>query len=66
MSCRRFAGNRARLLMGILAYNLLNLPRQFYLMGEEVKGSMEWLMRRLIKVERKLRITVGGGNFMWL
>jgi hypothetical protein len=40
--CRRFAANQPRLLMGVLAYNLLHMLRQFYLMGEEVKRSMEW------------------------
>ena len=49
-SCHRFAANQARLLMGVLAYNLLHMLRQFYLMGEEVKRSMEWLIKRLIKV----------------
>ena len=49
-SCRRFAANGARLLMGVLAYNLLHMLRQFYLMGEEVKRSMEWLIKRLIKM----------------
>jgi Transposase DDE domain group 1 len=28
-SCHRFAANRARLLMGVLAYNLLHLMREF-------------------------------------
>ena len=32
-SRRRFAANQARLLMGVLAYNLLHMLRQFYLMG---------------------------------
>ncbi len=49
-SCHRFAANQARLLMGVLAYNLLHMLRQFYLLGEEVKRSMEWLIKRLIKV----------------
>ncbi len=53
-SCHRFAANQARLLMGVLAYNLLHMLRQFYLMGEEVKRSMEWLMKRLIKVGAKV------------
>lgn len=38
-------GNRS-----VLAYNLLHMLRQFYLLGEEVKRSMEWLIKRLIKV----------------
>ncbi|MGA7578410.1 MAG: hypothetical protein ACLQUW_01300 [Desulfobaccales bacterium] len=35
--------NLARLKMGVLAYNLLHMIRQFYFWGEEVKRSMEWL-----------------------
>lgn len=53
-SCHRFAANQARLLMGVLAYKLLHMLRQFYLMGEEVKRSMEWLIKRLIKVGAKV------------
>jgi hypothetical protein len=53
-SCHRFAANQARLLMGVLAYNLLHMLRQFYLMGEEVKRSMEWLIKGLIKVGAKV------------
>ncbi|MGO9177318.1 MAG: transposase [Desulfobaccales bacterium] len=33
-----------------VAYNLLHMIRQFYVWGEEVKRSMEWLIKRLIKV----------------
>ena len=44
------AAKHGRLLMGVLTYNLLHMPWQFYLMGEEVKRSMEWLIRRLIKM----------------
>jgi hypothetical protein len=53
-SCRRFAANQARLLMGVLAYKLLHMLRQSYLLGEEVKRSMEWLIKRLIKVGAKV------------
>ena len=49
-SCHRFAVNQARLLMGVLAYNLLHMLGQFYLTGEQVKRSVEWLIKRLIKV----------------
>lgn len=49
-SCHRFSANEARLLMGVLAYNLLHMIREFYLKGEEVKRSVEWLVKRLIKV----------------
>jgi hypothetical protein len=53
-SSHRFAANQAFLLMRVLAYNLLHMLRQFYLMGEEVKRSMEWLIKRLIKVGAKV------------
>jgi hypothetical protein len=36
--------------MGILAYNLLHMIRQFYVWAEEVRRSMDWLIKRLIKV----------------
>jgi hypothetical protein len=49
-SCQRFEANQARLHMGVLAYNLLHMIRRFYLWGEEVKRSMDWLFKRLIKV----------------
>jgi hypothetical protein len=41
---------QARLKMGVLAYNLLHLIRQFYVWGEEVGRSIDWLIKRLIKV----------------
>lgn len=49
-SCRRFTTDHARLLVGVLACNLFHMLWQFYLMGEEVKRSVEWLIKRLIKV----------------
>jgi hypothetical protein len=49
-SCRHFAANQARLLIGVLAFNLLHMLREFYLKGEEVKRSIE----RLIKVGAKV------------
>ncbi len=49
-SCQRFEANQARLKMGVLAYNLLHIIRQFYVWGEEVKRSMDWLIKRLIKM----------------
>ncbi len=49
-SCHRFEANQARLKMGVLAYNLLHMLRQFYVWGEEVRRSIEWLIKRLIKV----------------
>ena len=36
--------------MGVLAYNLLHMIRQFYVWREEVKRSIDWLIKRLIKV----------------
>jgi hypothetical protein len=50
--------------MGVLAYNILHMLRQFFLVGEEGKRSMKWIIKRLIKV--------GGGmsmlrrRFLWL
>ena len=52
-SCHRFESNEARLKMGLLAYNLLHLLRKFYIRGEGVRRSVEWLIRRLIKVGAK-------------
>jgi hypothetical protein len=49
-SCHRFGANHARLKMGALAYNILHMLRQFYVMGEGVRRSIEWLIKRLIKV----------------
>src|SRR5208337_1973747 len=49
-SCQRFEANQVRLQMGVLAYNLLHMIRQFYVWGEEVKRSVDWLIKRLIKV----------------
>ena len=48
-SCQRFEANEARLKMGVLAYNLLHMLRKFYIRGEGVRRSIEWLIRRLIK-----------------
>jgi hypothetical protein len=36
--------------MGVLACNLLHMIRQFSVGGEEVKRSIDWLIKRLIKV----------------
>jgi hypothetical protein len=40
-SCQRFEANQARLKMGVLAYNLLHMIRQFYVWGEEVRRSID-------------------------
>ncbi len=53
-SCHRFGANQARLKMGALAYNLLHMLWRFYVMGEGVRRSIEWLIRRLIKVGAKV------------
>jgi len=49
-SCHRLGANCARLRMGALAYNLLHMLRQFYVKGEGVRRSIEWLIKRLIKI----------------
>jgi len=53
-SCHRVAANQARWLVGVLAYNLLDTLRQFCLVGEEIKRSMQRLIKRLIKVGAKV------------
>ena len=53
-SCHRFEANQSRLLMSVIAYNLLHMFRSFYLQGEEVRRSMEWIIKRLIKVGAKV------------
>ena len=52
--CHRFKANQARLKMGALAYNLLHMVREFHLQGEEVKRSMKWLIRRIIKAAYRI------------
>jgi hypothetical protein len=39
-----------RLKMGVIAYNLLHLLRESHVRGEGVRRSIEWLIRRLMKV----------------
>jgi len=53
-SCHRFEANQARLKMGAVAYNLLHMIREFHLLGEDVKRSMEWLIRRIIKAASRI------------
>jgi hypothetical protein len=56
ISCHRFEANQARLKMEALAYSLLlHMIREFRLQGEDVKRSMEWLIRRIIKGQLCLR-----------
>jgi hypothetical protein len=40
--------------MGVLAYDLLHMLRQFFLVGGEVKRSMGWLIKRLVKVRARM------------
>lgn len=53
-SCHSFDANHTRLKMGVLAYNLLHKIPEFYLFGEEVRRSIEWLLSRLIKLVAKV------------
>jgi hypothetical protein len=45
--------------MGALAYNLLHMLRRFYVMGEGVRRSIEWLISRLIKVGARVSCHAG-------
>ncbi len=40
--------------MGALAYNLLHMLRRFYVKGEGVRRSVEWLFQRFIKIGAKV------------
>ena len=51
--------------MGALAYNLLHMLRRFYVKGEGVRRSIEWLIKRLIKIGAVSPITPGSGTFTW-
>jgi len=53
-SCHKFAANEARLLMGVIAYNMLHLIRRHYMKGEPVRRSIEWMIRRLVKVAARV------------
>lgn len=53
-SCHRFEANQARLKMGALAYNLLHMVWEFHLKGEDVKRSIEWIIRRIIKAASRI------------
>jgi len=53
-SCHRCEAKQARLLMGIIAYNLLHMFRPLYLEGEKVRQSIKWVIKRLIKVRAKV------------
>ena len=61
-SCHQFAANQARLVVGVLAYNLMRLTKEFYLKGEEVIRSIEWLITiSRIWVKAHANITVDRG-----
>ena len=49
-SCHRFAANQARLLVGCLACILLHMIRDTAFWGENVKPSIDSIIRRLVKV----------------
>ena len=49
-----FRRQSARLLIRALAYDLFERVRQFHLRGEKVQRSMEWLIKRPIKVGAKI------------
>jgi hypothetical protein len=53
-SCQRFEANPARLQRGVLADNRLHMIRQFCVWGEEVRRSIDWLIKRLIKVGARI------------
>lgn len=53
-SCYRFGANEARLKMGFLAYNLLHLIRRFYLVSEDTRRSIEWIIMRLVKAGARI------------
>ena len=44
----------AGLKMRVLAYNLLHIMGEFYVWGEEVRRSIDWLIKRLIKVGARI------------
>jgi len=46
----RYAFPPYGLKMGVPAYNLLHIIRQFYVCGGWVERTMNWLIKRLIKV----------------
>lgn len=51
------ARRQVRLITGILACNLLHKLHRFYLMGEEFKRAVEWLIKGLIKVGAKVAVS---------
>ena len=51
--------------MVVLACNFLHMIRQFYVWGEKVKRSMDWLIKRLIKVGARFLTMPGSGMSTW-
>ncbi len=49
-SCHSFAANKARLFLGAITYNLIQLLRETAFFGERVRPSVDWIIRRLVKV----------------
>lgn len=52
--CHRFGANQASLKNGALAYNLLHMIREFHLHDEDVKRSMQRLIRRIINATYRI------------
>ena len=53
-SCHKFDANQSRVKMGLLACNLLHLLREFCMEGEEGKKSLNWLIRRVLKIASRV------------
>ncbi len=51
--------------MRALAYNLFHMLRRFYVIGEGMRCSTEWLIRRLVKAGPGFPITQRSGTFTW-
>lgn len=46
-------GKTAKFTPGVIAYNLFHLIRRHYMKGEPVRRSIEWIIRRMVKVAAK-------------
>jgi hypothetical protein len=49
--------------MGAVVYNLLHMTREFHLQSEDVKRSMEWLIRRIIEIASRIAYS---GRYWWV
>ena len=49
-SCHQCAAHDSHLVMGVLGYDPLQMLQHFYLCDEEMKRSILWLIKHLIKV----------------